>query len=185
MDSKTSQFEDDNKRLFSCWAGGYDSAVFRLYFERLYRRMMVLLRREGHSYLTPGSSALDVACGTGEVIWRLAQQYPQVTFIGLDLTPAMVEKASQKVQSLPNVEIREGRADDLVFPDGTFDLVLCSEAFHHFAFPEKSLQEIYRVAKSPGLFLLVDPGFASSLVTRIVELVSRTFETNKHIYTQS
>lgn len=181
----STQFEQDNKRLFSRWANKYDSPLFRLYFERLYSRILSLLQLEGNARLVPGAFVLDVACGTGELIFRLAKKYPQTTFIGLDLTPAMVEKACQKGKFLSNVEFREGNAANLLFPNETFDIVLCSEAFHHFELPERALAEIYRVTKNSGLFLLIDPGFSSVVLTRITELIARTFEVNKHVYSQS
>lgn len=134
--------------------------------------------------MVPGAAVLDVACGTAEILFRLAKQHPKTSFIGIDLTPAMVELARAKTKSLPNVEIKEGSAEHLIFSDNTFDVMLCSEAFHHFPHSEQALQEMYRVAKPRSLLMVVDLGFPSPFITQIVERISRTFEVNKHIYNQ-
>lgn len=178
-------FDRDTKRQFSWWAKFYDSALIRhLYFERLYRRIIVLVRHEASTILEQNATVLDVACGTGEIIARLAKAYPQAKFVGVDLTPAMVQKAQQKTVSLPNVEISEGNVTDLPYSDSSFDLVICSESFHHFANPKKALREIIRVSKVGGLLLLVDPGSPSTLVTRSIAAIAATFERNKKIYSR-
>jgi ubiquinone/menaquinone biosynthesis C-methylase UbiE len=184
MDSTNNTFTSETKKLFSSWAGKYDSWVFRLYFERLYHRILEVLDSQGSTYFTSQASILDIACGTGEVIFRLAQKYPKVKFIGVDLTPEMVELAQAKTKHLSNVVIQQGDATKLSFSDNEFTVVLCSEAFHHFPQPKQTLREIYRVTKVGGLFLLVDPGSHSQLLTRIIALIAKTFEVNKQIYSQ-
>lgn len=184
MNQYNEQFTADTKQLFSGWAGSYDSSLFRLYFERLYRRILRTLDQHDREYISPGATVLDIACGTGEILIRLATQYPQTTFIGIDLTPAMVELARSKTKLLPNVAIKEGNAEHLTFSDNVFDAVLCSEAFHHFSHPEQALQEIHRVAKERSFLMIVDSGFPSPFITKIIERISRSFEINKHIYNQ-
>jgi len=184
MNEKSEQFEIATKQLFSGWAPRYDSPLFRLYFERLYRRILETLNQHGRDYVSPGATVLDIACGTGEILFRLAKQHPKTNFVGIDLTTAMVEAAREKTKALLNVEITEGNAEHLSFSNEAFDAVLCSEAFHHFPHPEQALQEMHRVAKTRSLLMVVDPGFPSPFITKIVERISRTFEVNKHIYNQ-
>lgn len=160
MNQYSQQFEADTKQLFSGWAGRYDSSLFLLYFERLYCRILEILAQHGRDYISPGATVLDIACGTGEVLFRLATQHPKTSFIGIDLTVAMVEAAREKTKLLPNVEIKEGNAERLSFSDQAFDAVLCSEAFHHFSNPKQALEDMHRVAKDRSLLLLVDPGFS-------------------------
>lgn len=178
------QFEADTKRLFSRWAGRYDSWIFRLYFERLYHRILKVLGSQGTNYFSSQAKVLDIACGTGEIIFRLAQTYPNVKFIGIDLTPEMVELARVKTKQLPNIEIQQGNATKLSFPPNEFIVVICSEAFHHFLQPKEVLREIYRITSVGGLFLLVDPGSRSVLITRVIAMIAKTFEVNKQIYSQ-
>lgn len=74
----------------------------------------------------PFDSLLDVGCGTGPVVELLAKKYPEKHFIGLDITPAMIEVAQSK--GLSNAEFVVGDAENLPFGDGHFDAVLCSNS---------------------------------------------------------
>ena len=61
-------------------------------------------------------NVLDVGCGTGPVIELLSKKYPEKHFVGLDITPAMIEVAQSK--RLPNAEFIVGDAENLPFGDG-------------------------------------------------------------------
>ena len=98
--------------------------------------------------------ALDVGCGTGPVIALLAEKYPEKHFVGLDITPAMINAAQAK--GLSNAEFVVGDAEDLPFDDSSFDAVLCSNSFHHYPNPEAFLREARRVLRSGGKLILRD-----------------------------
>ncbi len=178
------QFQEATKQLFSGWAPIYDSFVFRLYFDPMYRRLLQFFDQHAAPLLLPQTRVLDVACGTGEIIFRLAHKYPSVQFAGIDLTPAMVEQARKKTALLPRVEVIEGEASMLPFAEGAFTAVICSEAFHHFDRPDVALREMFRVLQHGGVLLLVDPGGRSSWLTKLLEVVSKTFEVNRQLYSQ-
>jgi SAM-dependent methyltransferase len=92
---------------------------------------------------------LDVACGTGVVAVTAAGLGARVC--GLDLTPQLIERARENSR-LAGVEIdwREGDAEELPFPDATFDVVL-SQFGHIFApRPEVVTAEMLRVLKPRG-----------------------------------
>src|SRR5947208_7622122 len=93
----------------------------------------------------PGSRVLDVACGPGLVALALAEAAGHVT--GLDLTPAMLDKARQlqRRSGLANLSWDLGRADALPYPDGAFDAVVTRFSFHHLTDPAKALAEMARV----------------------------------------
>ncbi|MBI3334972.1 MAG: methyltransferase domain-containing protein [Candidatus Portnoybacteria bacterium] len=82
-------FIDKTKRQFDRWAKIYDSFLFRIYFEPLYQKLIGLIEKEAGNVLSRGGKFLDVACGTGEIIYRLAKKYPESTFYGIDLSPEM------------------------------------------------------------------------------------------------
>jgi SAM-dependent methyltransferase len=65
-------------------------------------------------------------------------------------------RAEAEHRGLGNVEFRAGDAEELPFPDGSFDLVSCRAAFHHFARPERVLAEMRRVATADGRLLIAD-----------------------------
>ncbi|MDU6012001.1 MAG: methyltransferase domain-containing protein [Slackia sp.] len=102
----------------------------------------------------PFDNVLDVGCGTGPVIELLAKKYPEKHFVGLDITPAMIEAARSK--GLLNAEFVVGDAENLPFGDGGFDAVLCSNSFHHYPNPGAFLREAHRVLRPGGKLILRD-----------------------------
>lgn len=99
---------------------------------------------------------LDVGSGAGHTALAFAPYVSEC--IGCDLTMEMVEVATTyaREQGAQNVVFQIGDAEDLPFPDASFDLVTCRFAAHHFPNTPRALHEISRVLKSGGVFLLVD-----------------------------
>ncbi len=104
---------------------------------------------------TDYESLLDVGCGTGYLIELLLKQHP-ATYHGLDLSPKMLEIAKAKFDRA--VTLKEGSADKLTYPDDYFDIVTCVQSFHHYPYPDKAMQEAFRVLKKGGLYILSDTG---------------------------
>lgn len=104
----------------------------------------------------PGSRVLDVACGPGLVALHLAEAAGHVT--GLDITPAMLEKARelQRQLGLENLSWDLGRADALPYPDASFDAVVTRFSFHHLMEPAKALSEMVRVCRPGGRVVVCD-----------------------------
>lgn len=102
----------------------------------------------------PFADVLDVGCGTGAVIALLHEKYPQARYVGLDLTPSMIEAAQAK--DLPNAKFVVGDAEDLPFPDAAFDAVLCSNSFHHYPDQRAFVSEAWRVLRPGGRLILRD-----------------------------
>jgi SAM-dependent methyltransferase len=98
----------------------------------------------------PEERAIDVACGPG----LLAKAFgPRVReFVGVDLTPAMVERARALAREAGVENARFEVADALALPfaAGTFDLGLTRLALHHFPDPAAALSEIARVVRPLG-----------------------------------
>lgn len=104
--------------------------------------------------IDPFDNVLDVGCGTGPVIELLAKKYPEKHFVGLDITPAMIEVAQSK--GLSNADFLVGDAENLPFGDESFDAVLCSNSFHHYPNPGAFLRKAYRVLRPGGKLILRD-----------------------------
>ena len=103
-----------------------------------------------------GRNALDVATGGGHTALAFARAGAHVT--ATDLTPEMLSAAQTFVQAegFESVVFHAARAEVLPFAAETFDLVTCRIAAHHFAGPQKFVQEAARVLRPGGLLLLVD-----------------------------
>ena len=100
--------------------------------------------------------ALDIATGGGHVALAIAPYVAQVMIT--DLTPAMLEKAGTFLLSkgVKNAQFQVADAEQLPFANATFDRVTCRIAPHHFPNIAKAVQEVGRVLKQDGLFLLID-----------------------------
>ncbi len=98
---------------------------------------------------------LDIGCGTGYLIDMLSKNH-KAEYTGLDLSPKMIKEANKK--KIKNATFVEGRSDDLPFEDNTFDIVTCSQSFHHYPETDKPLKEALRVLKPGGLYIISDTG---------------------------
>ncbi len=125
---------------------------------------------------------LDLACGTGIVARSVASRLgSEATVIGLDLNPNMlaVARASAEREGLA-IEWREGRAEQLPFPDGHFDRVLCQFALMFFADRHAALTEMRRVLADGGeIWLSVWQGLARHPFYRTLdEVIERRLGTS-------
>src|SRR6185295_16090756 len=101
-------------------------------------------------------TVLDVACGPGLVVAAFARVAHHAT--GIDLTPAMIDKAREHAAALAltNVAWHIGNVLPLPFPDRAFSLVVSRFAFHHFPDPLAVLREMARVCTRPGRVVVAD-----------------------------
>lgn len=106
--------------------------------------------------LRPSDSALDVASGPGVLACALARHVRQAT--GIDLTPAMLDQArtTQADAGLTNLQWDLGDVTAMPYAPGTFDVVTCRFAFHHFPGPLRVLREMRRVARPGARIVIAD-----------------------------
>ncbi len=98
---------------------------------------------------------LDVGTGTGYLIELLNKQ-KSASYFGLDLSDEMIKIAKNK--KLPNTIFLTGKANSLPFPDNYFDVLTCSQSFHHYPYPKEAMAEAFRVLKPNGIYILSDTG---------------------------
>jgi len=94
--------------------------------------------------------ALDVACGPGLLARAFAPHVRE--YVGVDLTPAMVDKAGALTRDagITNARFEIADALRLPFEANTFDLVLTRLALHHMPDPYRAVQEMSRVLRPGG-----------------------------------
>ncbi len=99
---------------------------------------------------------LDIATGGGNVARVFSPHVADV--VASDLTPRMLAAAERSFArlGLANVRVAEADAEELPFPDVSFDIVTCRIAPHHFPNPDRFIAESARVLAPGGRFLLVD-----------------------------
>jgi ubiquinone/menaquinone biosynthesis C-methylase UbiE len=154
------------KRIWEKEAPSYDRSI--AFWEKVLfgdGRRWVCSRAQGE--------VLEVAIGTG----RNLAFYPEgVRLSGIDLSPAMLERARQRARELGvEVDLREGDAQDLPFSDESFDTVVCTLSLCSIPNDRKAVAEMKRVLKPGGRVVLLDIRAASGLgraVQRVLEVVT-------------
>ncbi len=99
----------------------------------------------------PGSRALDVATGTGDLAVELAGRGASV--VGLDFSEGMLDLARGKA---PQIDWVQGNALDLAYGDGEFDAVTVGFGARNFADLDRGLHEMARVAKPGGRVVILE-----------------------------
>ena len=126
--------------------------------------------REIERFLPEGGSLdiLDVGTGTGFFAVLLAQQGHRVE--GIDLTPAMLEEARTlaKQRNL-DITFREMDAQNLAYPDGTFDVVISRNLTWTLPDPERAYASWFRVLKPGGVLLNFDADYAAHVRSHSVQ----------------
>jgi ubiquinone/menaquinone biosynthesis C-methylase UbiE len=90
---------------------------------------------------------LDLGCGTGRFTAGLGKTF-ECSVIGVEPSSAMLKVAMS--QNAPNVEWKQGQAENIPLENQVVDLVFMSQVFHHLVQPEQALREINRVLTSAG-----------------------------------
>ena len=144
----TRQARDD--RHFDRWASRYDrSLAQRLLFEPVQRSVATALAAR----LPVSAAVLDVGCGTGRLLDRLGSARPGWSLFGVDRSTGMTSAARRLRPSLPVVQ---GTAEALPYEEGSFDAVVTTLSFHHWADKPSALAEVFRVLRPGGVLALTD-----------------------------
>ena len=110
--------------------------------------------------LSAGSRLLDVGCGSGRVLNRLAQLYPESRFTGMDLSAEAIGTARAEAlgKGLRNVEfiVRDLSDFDRTADPEAFDVITTFDAIHDQAKPLNVLKGIHRALKAAGVYLMQD-----------------------------
>jgi len=110
--------------------------------------------------LTKGISVLDVGCGSGRIMNRLAGQFPNSCFLGIDLSAEAIDTAHKAAseQSLSNIEFVQSDLSDFhkTAEAEAYDLITTFDAIHDQSKPKNVLRGIYKSLKSDGIYLMQD-----------------------------
>jgi len=117
--------------------------------------------------LEGGIRVLDVGCGSGRIMNRLAELFPNSRFVGMDLSREAIEAArgEASTKSLDNSAFECADLSDFhaSAEPGAFDLVTTFDAVHDQAQPLNVLKGIHRTVKPDGIYLMQDIGASSHL----------------------
>ena len=131
-------------------------------------RAMLARMNESHAYLVDwglacielhaGDTVLDIGCGGGNTLARIAERVTEGHLVGIDYAETSVEASrafNAALIAAGRMEILHGSVESLPFEDGHFDAVVTVESFYFWPNPEECLKEVAQVVKKGGTFLLL------------------------------
>ena len=162
-----SAVKDRARRQFDSWAHSYDRSIVQHFlFQPAYRMFMEELYGWRASD-TRQFDLLDIGCGTGTWIAMVAATaLPGRRLIGLDYSTAMCAVANQKAREIADAgrpRFVNGDSEHLPFRDESFDVVTCSNSFHHYPHQDAAVREMQRILRPGGRLMIID-GFRDNVV---------------------
>jgi len=122
------------------------------------RLLRCLVARRAVAMKSQGLAA-DLGCGPGLLVVELARQAAGLEVVGIDLSTEMLAQGEEHARRSPvgeRVSFRRGDVRQIPFPDGALDLVVSTLSLHHWNDPVAVLDEIARVVRPGGAFLVFD-----------------------------
>jgi ubiquinone/menaquinone biosynthesis C-methylase UbiE len=161
-----SRMKDQARREFDGWAHSYDRSILqRLLFEPSYNAFLQWIHA-WYSGETRRRRLLDIGCGTGTLAARVVGADLPFDVVGLDYSFSMCRQGEGKaIQTGVDQRVRFVNADSehLPFSDGCFDVVTCSNSFHHYPHQEETVRQMRRVLAPGGRLMLID-GFRDNMI---------------------
>ena len=104
-----------------------------------------------------GARVLDIGCGTGEATLSCARAFPEMHFVGVDLSTRALEAAIElaRAHGIENTTFTEGDAmSPATLPAGPFDAAVARGSIHHFADPVEGLRNVVRALRPGGMLAM-------------------------------
>lgn len=111
--------------------------------------------------LAPGRRALELGCGTGVFLERVAPSGADLH--GVDLSIDLLSRARARLAVAANVRLTRGNAEQLPYPDASFDAVYGSSVLHHLDL-DAALREAFRVVRPGGVGVFAEPNIVNPQV---------------------
>lgn len=137
-------------QLFDRWAPSYDWLLPSVLYQAVHVRLLEYVQ------LSEAAPVLDLGCGTGRLLNRLAQTFPSLQGTGLDLSPEMLHQARLRCRYSNRLTFVRGVSHTIPAQDQEFEAVFSTISFLHYPEPARVLTEVHRVLQPQGRFYLVD-----------------------------
>jgi ubiquinone/menaquinone biosynthesis C-methylase UbiE len=151
-------------------ASNYDSFVKKM-FDKTYNSILENIDIE----LKANDNVLEIGTGTGIISFSIYSKVSSI--IASDLSPEMVSiaKQKQKDSNIENIDFQIQDSYNLTFADRSFDIVIASNLFHLLYDPAKPINEVKRVMKDSGVFIVPTFCVGENIKSRIIDTVGRIF----------
>ena len=111
-------------------------------------------------------TVLDIGCGTGTLAGLVGTSPLPARVVGLDYSQAMCTQAARKAAQAEMSAVARfvtGDSEHLPFADGAFDIITCSNSFHHYPDQQGVVNEMRRLLSPGGRLILID-GFRDNVI---------------------
>lgn len=188
---KESGKKEQVKTMFNNIAHRYDflNHFLSLGIDTIWRKKAIkLLKGKSNDFI------LDIATGTGDFAIEALKLNPQ-RVTGIDISQGMLRYGNEKLikKGLQNkIELLQGDAENLNFPDASFNAIIAGFGVRNFENLEKGLNEMYRVLKDNGTMIILEfskpetfpvKQFYNFYFRRILPLLGKFFSKDNSAYT--
>ena len=151
-------------------------------FENIFYKALYNISEDFFDYLknnAKNSEVLDYGCGAGSFVEKVIKFKPK-KIVGIDISEISINKAKERAKELKiNVNFIVDNCEKTQFPDNSFDIVYGSGILHHLQI-DKCLDEIYRILKSKGNLLFIEPLGTNPLINFYRKLTPKSRSIDEH-----
>jgi ubiquinone/menaquinone biosynthesis C-methylase UbiE len=115
----------------------------------------------------PPTRVLDIGCGTGIFAERLCESDSSIEVWGVDFSLKMIDEGKRRMGAGAPIHFVQADSESLPLADGMFDVVTCSNSFHHYPDQGRAVSEMHRVLRPGGKLMILD-GYRDRLWGRFI-----------------
>jgi ubiquinone/menaquinone biosynthesis C-methylase UbiE len=142
----------EDVQRFHRWSRSYERSLGQVFFFGPVHGRVLGLVAAALDGQTPGY-VLDIGCGTGRLLRRIATAWPAARLTGVDPAEGMIQVARTLT---PAVTFLVGHGEAIPLPNASVDVAFSTVSFHHWQDQAAGVREVARVLRPGGLFCLAD-----------------------------
>jgi ubiquinone/menaquinone biosynthesis C-methylase UbiE len=142
-----------DRDLFEDWAPVYDESLLQpLLFVPTHDAVLDAAAGAGARLV----DVLDLGCGTGRLLGRASERWPDARLVGIDVASKMIAKAKGKYGGDTRFRFEVADAASLPLEPASIDVAMSTLSFHHWGDQVGGLRQVARVLRPGGVFILAD-----------------------------